>query len=102
MRVRAGNQHSEGAELALHFVGDVGIGARKIEIVEGLLLPADAQVHLVPRIEKQDGTEHGALSNTLRTNQMHIPVQAYLPVTDVGAVHKYNSTELSHRRPPPR
>ena len=102
MRVRAGHQHRERAELALHLVGNVGIGPRKIEIVEGLLLPADPEVHLVTGIEEQDRTKHRALSNTLRTNQMHIPVQAYFPVTDVRAVYKYNLTELSHRRPPPR
>ena len=100
MRVRAENQHRERAKLAFHLVGDVGIGPRQVEIVKRLLLAANPEVRLVSRVEKQNCTQHGALSNALCTNQMHIPVQLHFPVTDSGAVYKYNFTELSHRRPP--
>ena len=55
MGVRAENQHCEGPELALDLIGDVGIGPRKVELVKGTLLTADAKVRLVPSVEKQDG-----------------------------------------------
>ena len=55
MSVRAENQHREGPELALNLVGDVGIGARKVKVVKGTLLTADAKVRLVSGVEKQDG-----------------------------------------------
>ena len=40
--MRAENKHREGAKLTRNLIGNVGIGARKIKIVKGLLLPADA------------------------------------------------------------
>ena len=88
------------ASLPGNFIDDEGIVFIKIESVETLLLPRNAQLEFIGIIEKKQCPEHCTLPGTLIANQMDVPVKAYFGIRDVRTVDKYDFIQVSHLSPP--
>ncbi len=89
-------EHTVSSILSHHLIDDVRIGIRKVESIEGFFLLRDAQAQLVGIIKEQDGTEQGTLAHALGSDEMHIAIELYLGVWDVGTIQEYDFIQISH------
>ena len=52
-------------------------------------------------IEKQDSSQKGTLSHSLRTNEMHIAVHPDFGIRNMRTIQEYDFIQVSHRLYPP-
>jgi len=63
-------------------------------------LRLDTKFVLIHIIEEQNGTEYRGLTNTLRSNEMHIAIELNFCVWHMGTINEYDLIEVSHLWPP--
>ena len=98
---RFGHHYGICAILTYHLVHDIRVGIGQIKSVEILLFFRNAQMQFVGIIEKQDSSQKGTLSHSLRTNEMHIAVHPDFGIRNMRTIQEYDFIQISHRLYPP-
>ena len=49
-------------------------------------------------VEKQERSQHGAFTHTLRSRKVHIPVYSDLGIGDIRAIYKNDFIQVLHLR----
>ena len=89
-------QYAVRAMFCAHLIYNIGIAVFEVEFFKRLLPRLNAQSHLVCIVEEQQSSQHRTLTHTLCAGKVHVTVQHYLSVWDVGTIQKNDSIQMSH------
>ena len=84
--------------IAFHFIYDIRIAVAEIELLKRALPRLDAEFHLIGIVEKEQSSEQGALSDTLRAGEVNVAIGHNLGVRDIGAIQENDLIQVFHNR----